>query len=267
MPSPRRLRLLLIGVVAIVITTLVYTSHMRQSQVPDTRTFSDFYGRTKSGLNRAHSGEQQQQIVPDSKGGKDKNGDGEVDEEDAQMAKEMSERLKAAEVKAKDAANAKAPKPDAPEKVIGIGNSAAGQDKTKDKAGNRLEENEAEENHEVETTINEILKKSPVIVFSKTYCPFSKRAKGLLLEKYSITPEPYVVELDIHPLGKQIQDKLGKMTGRKTVPNIMINGKSIGGSDDIAQMDTNHELVDKIRTLGSVGGKTVEVKERFEEEK
>lgn len=106
-----------------------------------------------------------------------------------------------------------------------------------------------------------------VIIFSKTYCQFSKRAKGLLLEKYSISPEPHVVELDIHPLGKQIQDKLGKMTGRKTVPNIMINGKSIGGSDDIAQMDNNRELVEKIQTLGSVGGKTVEVKERFEEEK
>lgn len=105
-----------------------------------------------------------------------------------------------------------------------------------------------------------------VIIFSKSYCPFSKRAKGLLLEKYSITPEPYVVELDIHPLGKPIQDKLGQMTGRKTVPNIMINGKSIGGSDDIALMDSNHELVSTIRTLGSVGEKTVEVKERFEEE-
>lgn len=56
------------------------------------------------------------------------------------------------------------------------------------------------------------------------------------------------------------------MTSRRTVPNIMINGKSIGGSDDIAQMDNDHELVEKIRTLGSVGGKTVEVKERFKEE-
>ena len=106
-----------------------------------------------------------------------------------------------------------------------------------------------------------------VIIFSKTYCPFSKRAKGLLLEKYTITPEPYVVELDVHPLGRQIQDKLGLMTGRKTVPNIMINGKSIGGSDDIALMDSNYELVDTIRTLGSVGEKTVEVKERAEEVK
>lgn len=264
MPSPRRLRVLLIGVVAIVITTLVYTSQMRQSQGLDTRSFGDFYSRTKGGLERMHSG---QQAIPDTKDGKDKDGDGDLDADDAQLAKEMSDRLKAAEQKAKDSANAKAPKPDAPEKVIGVGNSAAGQHNTKDKSGNKLEEKEAEEDHEIEATINEILKKSPVIIFSKTYCQFSKRAKGLLLEKYSITPEPFVVELDIHPLGKEIQDKLGKMTSRRTVPNIMINGKSIGGSDDIAQLDKNHELVEKIQTLGSVGGKTVEVKERFEEEK
>lgn len=101
-----------------------------------------------------------------------------------------------------------------------------------------------------------------VIIFSKTYCQFSKKAKALLLNKYSITPEPYVVELDVHQLGRQIQDRLAKMTGRKTVPNIMINGKSIGGADDITELDNDGELVGKIRSLGSVGGKTVEVKER-----
>ncbi|KAK2610435.1 hypothetical protein N8I77_003863 [Diaporthe amygdali] len=259
MPSARRMRLAFVGVMAIVVMTLVYTSQLRQSQNPDVRTFGDFYGRTKSGLERARGGQQQQQSVLDSKGGTNK-GDG--DSDDAQLAKEMSDRLKAAEQKAKDSANAKAPRPDAPEKVIGVGNSAAGQDKSKDKAGNQLAEKETDEDHEVEIIINDILKKSPVIIFSKTYCQFSKRAKALLLDKYAITPEPYVVELDIHQLGRPIQDRLAKMTGRKTVPNIMINGKSIGGADDIAAMDNNHELVEKIRTLGSVGGKTVEVKER-----
>lgn len=84
----------------------------------------------------------------------------------------------------------------------------------------------------------------------------------MLLEKYSITPEPYIVELDVHPLGKQIQEQLGKMTGRTTVPNIMINGRSIGGSDDIVALDKNSELVEKIRSLGSVGGKSVEMREQ-----
>lgn len=87
----------------------------------------------------------------------------------------------------------------------------------------------------------------------------------MLLEKYRITPEPYVVELDIHAMGTEIQERLHDMTGRKTVPNIMINGKSIGGSDEILAMDKKNELVSKIQALGSVGGKTIEVKNKFVE--
>lgn len=101
---------------------------------------------------------------------------------------------------------------------------------------------------------------SIAIIFSKTYCPYSKAAKKLLLEKYSIDPPPYVVELDEHTLGKELQAKLGEMTGRRTVPNIMINGKSIGGSDDIAELDSRGTLIDKIK---SMGGKRVSMKEKF----
>jgi glutaredoxin len=38
-----------------------------------------------------------------------------------------------------------------------------------------------------------------VIIFSKSYCPFSAKAKRILVEKYSIVPAPFVVELDQHP--------------------------------------------------------------------
>lgn len=99
-----------------------------------------------------------------------------------------------------------------------------------------------------------------VIIFSKSYCQFSKRAKGILLEKYQIDPPPHVVELDQHPLGPKLQARLGEMTGRRTVPNIMVNGKSIGGSDDIAALDREKLLVDKIRELG---GPRVSIRERL----
>lgn len=99
-----------------------------------------------------------------------------------------------------------------------------------------------------------------VIIFSKSYCPYSKRAKGLLLEKYAITPEPYVVELDEHPQGQALQDQLLETTGRRTVPNIMVNGVSLGGADDIVEMDNADKLVAKIVDLGN---KRVEVSERF----
>jgi len=114
-----------------------------------------------------------------------------------------------------------------------------------------------------------ILKKSPIIIFSKSYCPYSRRAKALLLETYTISPAPYVVELDLMTkpvprrhagvedddipaptLGRKLQDLLASLTGRRTVPNIMINAHSLGGGDDIARMDAEGTLVDEIKKMG-----------------
>lgn len=89
-----------------------------------------------------------------------------------------------------------------------------------------------------------------VIIFSKSWCPYSKKAKSILLEKYSIVPSPYVVELDKHPLGTGLQSALEQSTGRRTVPNVLINGKSIGGGDDVEALDMSGELVDKVKTMG-----------------
>lgn len=96
-----------------------------------------------------------------------------------------------------------------------------------------------------------------VLIFSKSYCPHSKKAKGILLEKYSIDPAPYVVELDLHPLGPKIQDRLEILTGRRTVPNIMVHGKSIGGGDEISALHNQNELAETIKTYG---GKSVTVR-------
>lgn len=91
---------------------------------------------------------------------------------------------------------------------------------------------------------------SSVIIFSKSYCPYSKKAKALLLEKYAIDPPPYIVELDEHPIGKALQDFLAAKTGRSTVPNVLINSVSIGGFDDVHDLDERQKLVAKIIDLG-----------------
>ena len=117
----------------------------------------------------------------------------------------------------------------------------------------------------------QIFKRSPIIIFSKSYCPHSKRAKQLLLHEYSIKPEPYVVELDLMTkvvpkltsmdederehspdvtLGRKLQDLLLSLTGRKTVPNIMVSTQSIGGASEVVQMDSEGTLIDKIQKLG-----------------
>jgi glutaredoxin len=81
-----------------------------------------------------------------------------------------------------------------------------------------------------------------------------------LLEKYIIDPLPFVVELDQHPLGAQLQAKLADLTGRRTVPNVLINAVTIGGGDDVAELDVNKKLIEKVKELG--GKKILGIKER-----
>jgi hypothetical protein len=48
------------------------------------------------------------------------------------------------------------------------------------------------------------------------------------------------------------------------VPNVLINGKSIGGGDDVAALDESDELISKIKEMGGkriMEVKKVEVKE------
>lgn len=116
------------------------------------------------------------------------------------------------------------------------------------------EKEESEEDHKVQDALNDILKKGPIIIFSKSYCPFSKKAKHILLDLYDISPPPYVVELDQHDLGAGLQSTLERMTGRRTVPNVLINGKSIGGGDDVEALDIEDKLAS---TVSSMGGKRI----------
>ncbi|KAI4290292.1 MAG: hypothetical protein L6R35_000427 [Caloplaca aegaea] len=122
------------------------------------------------------------------------------------------------------------------------------------------ETKETDEEHKLEVELNSILKKGPIIIFSKSYCPYSKKAKDILLDKYTIVPTPYVVELDEHPLGPGLQAALEKSTGRRTVPNVLINGKSVGGGDDVQKLDLDGELISKVKGMG--GKRIMEAKLR-----
>lgn len=109
-----------------------------------------------------------------------------------------------------------------------------------------------------------------VIIFSKSYCPYSKKAKNILLNKYKIVPAPFVHEIDLmdngddedadpdNTLAKRLQAKLFEMTKRRTVPNVLINGVSIGGGDDIAELDSEDKLAAKIMDIA--GKRIMEVK-------
>lgn len=78
--------------------------------------------------------------------------------------------------------------------------------------------------------IKELIQTKPVFIASKTYCPYCSAAKNLMKDVY---PEAYILELDTMDDGSEIQDILAMLTGQRTVPNIFINGKHIGGNSDV----------------------------------
>jgi len=69
-----------------------------------------------------------------------------------------------------------------------------------------------------------------VTLFGKSGCPFCKKTKAALL---SIGVHPTVVELDEIDGGAQVQKQLEELTGKATVPNVWLDGKFIGGSEEV----------------------------------
>lgn len=84
-------------------------------------------------------------------------------------------------------------------------------------------------------TVTKLISKSPVFVFSKTYCPYCLRAKqalnsiGVKFDVMELNKYWYFVIINSIPNGSAIQDALLQLTGKSTVPNIFVKGKSIGG--------------------------------------
>lgn len=80
-----------------------------------------------------------------------------------------------------------------------------------------------------------------ITIFSKSYCPYSLRAKRIFSK---LNEQPYVVELDLRDDGYQIQNVLLDLVGRQTVPQVFVNGKHVGGCDDLQMAVENGQLHD-----------------------
>jgi len=86
-----------------------------------------------------------------------------------------------------------------------------------------------------------------VQIFSKSYCPFCKNTKKIFNE---MKVDFHVDELDQMPDGAAIQQELLKLTGQRTVPNVFINGKHLGGNDDTVGAKNSGKLVTMLKEAG-----------------
>jgi glutaredoxin 3 len=71
-----------------------------------------------------------------------------------------------------------------------------------------------------------------VLMYSTAVCPYCVRAEQLLKRKGVQDIEK--VRVDLHP---DLRVEMMEKTGRRTVPQIYINGEHVGGYDDLAALD------------------------------
>lgn len=101
---------------------------------------------------------------------------------------------------------------------------------------------------QIEESIKTEINQNPVVVYSKTWCPYCQQAKDLFEE---LGVKPYVVELDeLGAAERQVQNTLQGLTGQSTVPNVFIGGKHIGGCSDTMELHQNGELIPLLSEAG-----------------
>eukprot|EP00982_Pelagococcus_subviridis_P004154 29081-Pelagococcus_subviridis.AAC.17 len=86
-----------------------------------------------------------------------------------------------------------------------------------------------------------------VTVWSKSWCPFCTQVKQLL-EKEGASY--LAIELDKFHEAEEIQASLAATTGQRTVPNVFVGGKHVGGCDDTMALHRSGELRKMIEAAG-----------------
>ena len=69
-------------------------------------------------------------------------------------------------------------------------------------------------------------------IYTKMMCPYCHRAKQLLAKKGAAFEE-----IDITMGGPKRQEMVQRANGRTTVPQVFIDGRHVGGSDDLHALD------------------------------
>merc|ERR1711997_515866 len=90
--------------------------------------------------------------------------------------------------------------------------------------------------------IKSAIESGNVVVVSKGYCPFCKRAKAIVEGCGIDSSKINIFEIENDPNMQAIQAYMGKVTGGTTVPRIFIGGKFVGGCDEITKLHSSGKL-------------------------
>jgi glutaredoxin 3 len=76
-----------------------------------------------------------------------------------------------------------------------------------------------------------------ILIYTTPFCGYCAAAKRLLAKKGA-----EFTEIDVMMDSAQRQEMLAKSNGRRTVPQIFVDGRHIGGFDDLSALDKAGEL-------------------------
>jgi glutaredoxin 3 len=85
-----------------------------------------------------------------------------------------------------------------------------------------------------------------VEIYTTPLCPYCWRAKRLLEHK-----GVSFIEIDLWQQSARRAEMVERAGGRRTVPQIFINGRGIGGSDELAALEAGGELDRLLDATGS----------------
>jgi len=93
--------------------------------------------------------------------------------------------------------------------------------------------------------VEDLVESNKVVVFSKSYCPFCDATKKLFK---TMNVEFLVLELDqMGNEGTEIQRALFELTNQRSVPNVFVGGKHVGGNDDTQAAARNGSLQEMLK--------------------
>jgi glutaredoxin 3 len=84
----------------------------------------------------------------------------------------------------------------------------------------------------------------PVTVYVADWCPYCQRAKGLLQQK-----NVAFIEINVED-DEKFREEMFARSKRRTVPQIFIGDRHVGGCDDLFALDRSGELDPLIQGAG-----------------
>jgi glutaredoxin 3 len=77
-----------------------------------------------------------------------------------------------------------------------------------------------------------------VQIYTTRFCPFCERAKRLFTQKGISFEEHGLDNLS----DSELHEQMKKLSGQRTVPQIVINGKAIGGWQELSELERTGRL-------------------------